>query len=290
MMQTIKGKIKYIEAPKDGFIYSNSLLIDDDIKVLIDTSCGKANIDSLLNYGIDVVIDSHFHEDHTMNSFRFVNAEIWAHEDDVPAIRSMEVFNQYYGFLDFGDKNIWDAYLQRAQVTPTEIHRVLHDRDVLDFGSTQMKVIHTPGHSPGHCCFLFEDSILFSVDIDLRRFGPWYGHMCSNIDDYIKSIQLCMQLKPSMLVTSHNGIITENISARLQSYLDVIFIREDKILHSLKKPSTLEELADLFIFYGPVKNNLDYRRVFEKMAIFLHLQRLLSQQRIHQHDDIYYMK
>ena len=41
----------------------------------------------------------------------------------------------------------------------------LIDGEVLDFAGVGMKVLHTPGHTPGHCCFLLEsEAILFSGD------------------------------------------------------------------------------------------------------------------------------
>jgi glyoxylase-like metal-dependent hydrolase (beta-lactamase superfamily II) len=289
LITSIKGNIKFVESPK-GFPYANTLFIEDEVRVLIDTSCGSTDIDFFLNHGIDIIINSHFHEDHILNNHKFTRAEIWAHAKDAPAIRSLDVFTEQYGFIDFHEERMWKQYLNMSGVTPSPVHRELNDGEMLDFGTTRLKVIHTPGHTPGHCCFLIEDSILFSADIDLRAFGPWYGHLCSNIDDYIDSIKLCMNLKPSMLITSHNGIITEDIQIRLQNYLDVIYKREEKLLMSLKKPSTLEELADLFIFYGPIKKNYELRRVFEKMAISLHLKRLLSDERIIKSENLYYLK
>ena len=36
------------------------------------------------------------------------------------------------------------------------VDHLLKDGDVIDLGNRQVRVIHTPGHSPGHCCFYEE--------------------------------------------------------------------------------------------------------------------------------------
>ena len=44
--------------------------------------------------------------------------------------------------------------------------RILHDGDCLDLGDRKLTVIHTPGHSPGHCCFYEPNrKYLFSGDL-----------------------------------------------------------------------------------------------------------------------------
>ena len=43
---------------------------------------------------------------------------------------------------------------------------LLHDGDGLDLGGRKLSVVHTPGHSPGHCCFYEEErGYLFSGDL-----------------------------------------------------------------------------------------------------------------------------
>lgn len=44
-----------------------------------------------------------------------------------------------------------------------EFDQKLYDGQKIDFGQDQINVIHTPGHTPGGCCFHI-DSILFSGD------------------------------------------------------------------------------------------------------------------------------
>lgn len=50
---------------------------------------------------------------------------------------------------------------------PHTVHydRVLNDGDVFGFGSLSFRVIKTPGHTPGSCCYYFEnEGVLFSGD------------------------------------------------------------------------------------------------------------------------------
>lgn len=47
--------------------------------------------------------------------------------------------------------------------------KLLRDGDVLELGGRQLQVIHTPGHSPGHCCFYEpERKFLYSGDLIYR--------------------------------------------------------------------------------------------------------------------------
>lgn len=44
--------------------------------------------------------------------------------------------------------------------------RVLNDGDSISFGNRTVRVIHTPGHSPGHMCFYEEETkMLFTGDL-----------------------------------------------------------------------------------------------------------------------------
>jgi glyoxylase-like metal-dependent hydrolase (beta-lactamase superfamily II) len=48
---------------------------------------------------------------------------------------------------------------------PPERYVDLADGETLAFGATRLEVLHTPGHTPGHCCFLLgSEGILFSGD------------------------------------------------------------------------------------------------------------------------------
>lgn len=52
-----------------------------------------------------------------------------------------------------------------GEYRPPASRRPLSDGDVLALAGLEMSVLHTPGHTPGHCCFHLEDEgVLFSGD------------------------------------------------------------------------------------------------------------------------------
>ncbi len=288
-MKRIADKVILFEAPRERFC-SNSLLIDDRTKILIDTSCGRENIEYLRSRPIDIVINSHFHEDHTMHNDKFPRAELWAHPKDAPAIASEDVFADYYGMKGAGEEQLWQVYTSLFERRPVAVQRELHDRETLDFGSVRMQVFHTPGHTPGHCCFLINERILFSADLSLNSFGPWYAHLCSDLDDLIRSVQLCMEIDPEVVVASHNKVIEENIRGRLEKYLSAVYAREEQYLEHLKNsPATEEELRNLFLFYGSSWREFEVRKAFEALAVKVHLRRLLAHDMIKRQDSLYYL-
>ena len=63
---------------------------------------------------------------------------------------------------DFPEDFILDDY----QIFKGIPQQILHDGDCLTLGNRMITVIHTPGHSPGHCCFYEpEREYLYSGDL-----------------------------------------------------------------------------------------------------------------------------
>lgn len=292
MFITLHKKIKYLEAPNRAkFPYCNSLYIDDEIKVIIDNSCGDKNLEFLFQNSPEVILNSHFHEDHILNNHLFPNAQVWMHALDAPAARSLEDFQKYYGFHEFEGRQLGRKFMDSIDLQASPVHREISNGQILDFGSVHLQVVHTPGHTPGHCAFYEETSgILFSGDIDLTGFGPWYGHLCSNLDDFITSIQKCIEINPAVIVSSHKGIIKEDIPKKLKNYQEIILNKERQVLLALQQPARLEELARQQIFYGTQVKMDPFMFWMEKMAIFKHLERLMRLKQIEQSGDTYYLK
>ncbi len=290
MFDPVTKYIKLVRVPNQGnFPYCTCVLFDDGERVLMDSSCSQEVAEKLRRYGVDILINTHFHLDHTLDTGRLGPVRIWCHELDAPAIRSVQTYQDMYGFSLFAGEELGRMLVEHFALQPRPVHRELKDGELLDFGHVRLRVMHTPGHTPGHCSFLDEESgILFSADIELSPLGPWYAHLCSDIDDYLQSIQKCMDLRPSMIIAGHNGIVEGDLPAKFLAYRDRILRKEEKILASLDNPATLEELSTRHSFLSPKLDFGPYKPYFNKHGVYKHLQRLIKLGMVKQQDDYYY--
>lgn len=146
------------------------LLLGTECAVLIDTGLGVSNIksvvDSLTSLPI-LVITTHIHWDHIgghryFNDFAVYENEIKWISEEFPIPLNVVKNNLTLKPCEFPSDFCLDDYTI-LMGTPT---RILHDGDEIDLGNRMLKVIHTPGHSPGHCCFYEQDKgWLYSGDL-----------------------------------------------------------------------------------------------------------------------------
>lgn len=290
MIVPLTKKMNLVTEPNPVlFAHCNCLYIDDDCQAIIDTGLGVEDVKYLSGQNIEVIINTHFHEDHIMQNHRFDTAEVWAHRLDAPAIRSMDVWVDFYGMTDKKDRIFLEDFVESINLQPSPVHREFEGHEMLDFGSVKLQVIPTPGHTAGHCSFYEEkNSILFSGDIDFTRFGPWYGHECSNLDDFIDSINKCKELNPRLVIPAHSDMIEEDIPTRFQEYLDIIYRKEELVRKALDQPLTLEQLVEKYLFYGKAGQRNPSLHGLEKSAIQQHLARLIRHKEVKQYGRIYY--
>jgi len=287
----ITDHIIFIEGTDKGrYPYSNSLLVKDETTALIDAGAGEEMMHKLVtSEKIDLLINSHCHEDHIAydNLFR---SKVCIHKLEAPVLRSVKKLIELYceeGSLIEEEMTI---FIQNfINFDGIDVDLEFEDGYIFDLGDTQLKVIHTPGHSKGHSCFFDEkEKILFSADIDLTSFGPWYGAIDSNIDDFIASIKKIRRLKPEIIVSSHKGVIKEDIDAKLDTYLEKIYERDNKILDLLQRERTLEEITKESIIYGDGKIPEFLRWMYEPMERIMiekHLGRLFKRGDVRRVDD-----
>lgn len=271
-MLKVAPRFYFIAGPKKGqYPYAHFMFIDDRMQTLLDTGWGRESLQVLGNKKIDLIIHSHFHRDHIGNNPAFAGARVWAHRLDAPAIRSRKVFFEYYG-LDFSG-----TWLDLDQIPESAVDHELEDRELIRLGEVELQVIHTPGHSPGHCIFFCqEESLVYGGDMDLAEIGPFYGSSVSSIDDWINSIHKVIALKPRIFVSAHRGIVEEDVSGCLHRYLNRIYEREARIIEGLHSPKTLAELTLLKPITGSFKEIGDLSYQIEMLSITHHLQRLLQ--------------
>ena len=277
-----KGKLRFIRGGK--YPQSNSVLIDDDIRTIIDPACNEEKLLSIHRQRpIDVIINSHGHEDHILYNSCFPDAQLWVPEFDADVFRDMDAFiNQFHPLDEIDEKTRdgWSQFLTEVvRYKPKEPDRLLVDEEILDFGQTRVRVLHTPGHTAGHLSFHFlDENVIFLADLDLVKFGPYYGDNGSSIDDTINSLQRLAKIEADVYLVSHGkkGIL-DGDPAHIHRYLQVIYQREEKLLAFLATgPKTIQEITAHGVIYGGhrLANGAWDLSKSEKSMMQKHLERL----------------
>jgi glyoxylase-like metal-dependent hydrolase (beta-lactamase superfamily II) len=96
----------------------------------------------------------------------------------------------------------------------------LEDGKTVDFPGWDLRVIWTPGHSPGHVCLYSEDTrLLFSGDHVLPRITPnisFHSQQVPNpLGDYLESLERLRLLAPEEVMPGHEYRFT-GLSSRLE--------------------------------------------------------------------------
>ena len=259
--------------------FCNTLLIEDAERVLVDPACGRSEMKAVAGQGaVDVIINTHYHEDHVTYNHLFPDAGVYVHEADRRGLESIDGYFEMGLEMPPALRHEWIGILkERFHYLGWPPAQVLHDGQELRFGDTRAVVIHTPGHTPGHICLHFPDhDLVYLADLDMTRFGPWYGDAASDIDELISSIKKIESVHAGYYIPSHDGPVLEDISQAAPAFMDVIFEREQRVLENIRTPATFEELVGRWIIYGKPRSPAEYFIPSEIAMLRKHLDRLIA--------------
>jgi len=117
---------------------------------IIDPGSGGSGIKrEVEKYGLHIkcVINTHGHGDHISSNGKF-KSPIYIHRLDVDFLRNAKLnMSASFGF----------------SIKSPEANRILEDGDVIEIGDLKLRVIHTPGHTPGSISLL-TDGVIFTGD------------------------------------------------------------------------------------------------------------------------------
>lgn len=280
--------------------YGNSCVVSgSEQSVMIDPCLGvvarKADLPD-----VDFVLHSHTHEDHIAGTHLFSNAPWHAHEDDALGLESIEGLMEIYG-LPKGE--VYDNFLQEIRTSfyyPEDgssegAVRTFRDGDCFDLGGVSIEVIHTPGHTRGHCCFLIswgdslQERFVYLGDIELTGFGPYYGDAWSNLLDFETSMKRLEGIEAHWWLTFHHkGLIEgrETFLAMLSSFASMIDDRESRLLQYIEAPRTIEQIVEHRFVYRPGQTGflIDWT---ERRSMLQHLDRLIARGKVRLTDGHY---
>ena len=203
--------------------------------------------------GIDLLILTHCHIDHRLTRNEILDVPVWCHEREAIFLKDREYFFTSMGLKRSGlDLNgLFDF---AHGMFETEIDHRLTDGERIELGGLTLETIHTPGHTPGHMAFFIpEHDLLFSGDIDLTPFGPFYGHDFADISDFLSSIENLERVKTHMVVSGHAGPFNDHLPERFREYGEVIHSRDRLLLEKLGRQNPLKILKAAIFSTKPTR-------------------------------------
>ena len=224
---------------------------------------------------IDAVINSHSHEDHLAGNGTFPDARVHVHDDDLPGVRSLQGLMDVYGLPI--DHPFATDIVESFHYVPRPDASGFTDGHVFDLGGTTVEAVHLPGHTRGHSGFRISGGVFFLSDIDLTGFGPYYGDVWSDLDDFEASLERVRDEQADFYVTFHHkGIIEgrDEFVRLLDKFAAVIDRRHTAMLEYLVEPHTLDEMtAHRFVYRPHVQHS--FTDAVERRTADLHVQRML---------------
>jgi glyoxylase-like metal-dependent hydrolase (beta-lactamase superfamily II) len=292
------GDVEFIWAKNSReFFFSNSILIHDGASTtIVDPSSNFTYLEQLASRKVvQQVLNTHYHVDHRSLNHLFRQARFICHEKDLAPLLSFE------NYLKYADSERESNYVQwlkgifsSLDILEGHVNLTLKDGDLVPLQSHRVRVLHIPGHTPGHLALFFEDiDLLYTSDIDLTPLGPWYANISSDIDEFLQSIRKVKHLHCNHYVTSHGGRIynREQFVEKLEKFESAFEKRDTKLLESLQAgPKSLQELSQVGIIYKASHLSDPLKACFERQMVEKHLERFERQGKVIQEKELWHLK
>jgi len=182
------GEIQKLKIEKIvvGEIKTNCYLasIDNDLFVVDpggDAALIIQQIEKIKEVNVRYVLLTHGHYDHILAvddlSIKYPKASIVIHDADLELYNKLPDQGTYLG------KNF-----HRLSATAVP----MAEGSTLNFGDKKIEIIHTPGHTKGSACYIYEDVIFSGDTIFYHNYGridlPWSepGSMKDSIETFLK--------------------------------------------------------------------------------------------------------
>jgi len=278
------------------FLFANSILIRGNPTIIVDPSATFTYIEGLaLSHSVNIVFNTHYHGDHRSLNALFKDVIYASHELDAPAIRSYEVYEKY---SDSDPNSIYSQWrhqvFEKYHIQDCPVSKLYKGGETIETDTTQIELIHIPGHTPGHLALYFKNlDCLYLSDIDITPYGPWYANVASNIDDFIASVDRMRKFEAKHYVTSHGERIytPEEYQKKIERFYAFFQERDEKILELLKEgPKELAYLASEGIIYRKGALSDPLKAYFQWQMLQKHLDRLIRLKAITQDGFVYSIK
>jgi glyoxylase-like metal-dependent hydrolase (beta-lactamase superfamily II) len=213
-----------IEVPLPGSPLKavNSYVIKGEKSLIIDTGfnmdiCYAKLVEALNEIGVDYkhadYFATHFHADHVGLAGR-LTSKVYMSSTDAKIFNEAKNLEKWREVLEYFKMNGLPKedsekilkihpgikYVSNVDTIPVK------DGDIFNYGEYSLRVILTPGHTPGHACLYDENKkILFSGDHILYDITPniSYWEDFNSLKEYLKSLDKIYELEVNLTLPGH---------------------------------------------------------------------------------------
>ncbi|MCX6656406.1 MAG: MBL fold metallo-hydrolase [Candidatus Bathyarchaeota archaeon] len=190
------------------------LVIGEDTAALVDTGNGIGDIKAVAEELTDlpvIVVNTHAHFDHTGGNWAFEEVALYDH----PFARKLVKGRPHEEIGKFlSEDMVWKPLPKNIDPTtwytkPYKVTKWMKEGDRIDLGGKELKVIHTPGHTPDSVSLLERrERLLFTGDIFYP--APIYIYSKdSDIDEFISSFRKMVKTDYDWAMPAHNEVMVE---------------------------------------------------------------------------------
>ncbi|NHI94917.1 MAG: MBL fold metallo-hydrolase [Candidatus Lokiarchaeota archaeon] len=238
----------------------------------------------------DLLLSTHWHVDHSSKACllkKMSNATYMIHEKEKLIIESFSNMAKELGKFKDDEEffNIWKGFIKLWNYEHCKVTSTFKDGDIINLGRSKLKVLYTPGHTDGHCCFELlgeKQRILFAGDMSPKEY-LWNGYATSSFTDYLNSLERLQQEDWDIILSGHFQLYKQEVDIKTmyQKVISILNERDEKILKLVKEGhSTVEEIVQFFPTIRP--NGDKWDQFSEYHHVLKHLQRLESLGKIKQ--------
>jgi len=271
------------------FPEANTLLIDDEILTLVDAGSDLGQVTrTMKDLGhkldeLDRIVLTHFHIDHKGHAEQLrqiSDCEVMCHPLAVKGTSTFQGWAEECGINDHPSYDEWiPLLLEWMPLLSSDYEITGHYQNMrpISCGEVELIPLHLPGHTKDHTCFGINGfEILLLVDIDLTRFGPFYGNVVGDIRDFKDSINHVIDLCPKIGISSHlPNPASDGLQELLVEFLGVFDKREAEILKRISEGhNTVKKLAAMPTIYPRIPFDPYY--FFEECMLEQHIEILLE--------------